>query len=122
MMRTTKTWTNGTICERSERRVVVEEKEIKEEGKEKEKEIKEPTRMCDSFDNQIMSNCETVNSRDTNNRREDTYIRMAGREMFNKIIQNPFLLGNDYVRDIENQDQYLRGPQGDASLPSKTLH
>ena len=46
---------------------------------------------------------------------------MAGREMFNKIIQNPFLLGNDYVRDIENQDQYLRGPQGDASLPPKTL-
>jgi len=119
MIRTTKTWTNGTICERSERRVVVVEE--KEKEKEKEKEIKEPIRMCDSFDNQIMSNCETVNSRDTNNRREDTYIRMAGREMFNKIIQNPFLLGNDYVRDIENQDQYLRGPQGDASLPPKTL-
>ena len=99
MMKTTKTWTDGTICERSERRVIALE--------EKKKEKEEPIRMCDSFDNQIMSNCETINSRDTNNRREDTYIRMAGREMFNKINQNPFLLGNDYVSDIANQDQYL---------------
>ena len=105
MMKTTKTWTDGTICERSERRPHTQKQK---EEKEKEKEKEEPIRMCDSFDNQIMSNCETINSRDTNNRREDTYIRMAGREMFNKINQNPFLLGNDYVSDIANQDQYLK--------------
>ena len=75
----------------------------------KEKE-KEPLkiRVCESFDNQIMSNCETIHSRDTNNRREDTYMKIASREMFNKINQNPFLLGNDYVSDIVNQDQYLK--------------
>ena len=105
MMKTTKTWTDGTICERSERRPPTQKQP---EEKEKEKDKKEPIRICDSFDNQIMSNCETINSRDTNNRREDTYIRMAGREMFNKINQNPFLLGNDYVSDIANQDQYLK--------------
>ena len=109
MIRTTKTWTDGTICERSERRVIAVEEKKKEKEKEDKKEIKEPIRMCDSFDSQIMSNCETVHSRDTNNRREDTYIRMAGREMFNKVNQNPFLLGNDYVSDIVNQGQYLRG-------------
>jgi hypothetical protein len=105
MIRTTKTWTNGTICERSDRRT--QEPYVQQE--QPEKKVHPDVRICDSFDNQIMSNCETVNSRDTNNRREDTYIRMAGREMFNKINQNPFLLGNDYVGDIVNQDQYLRG-------------
>jgi hypothetical protein len=110
MIRTTKTWTDGTICERSDRRVIaLEEKEKEEPPK------KEPIRICDSFDNQIMSNCETVNSRDTNNRREDTYIRMAGREMFNKINQNPFLLGNDYVSDIVNQDQYLKPTKSNSN-------
>lgn len=106
-------WTDGTICHRSDRRIVLEKKEEtreKEEREEKEPMQKEKPliRMCESFDNQIMSNCETIHSRDTNNRREDTYIRMAGREMFNKITQNPFLLGNDYVSDIVNQDQYLK--------------
>lgn len=104
MIRTTKTWTNGTICERSDRRT---QEQSQTQGQKKN--MHPDARICDSFDNQIMSNCETVNSRDTNNRREDTYIRMAGREMFNKVNQNPFLFGNDYVGDIVNQDQYLRG-------------
>ena len=99
-----KCWTNGTICERSKIRT------NEKKGQEEEvvvKEIKE-SRVCNSFDNQIMSNCETINSRDTNNRREDTYIKMASREMFNNINQNPFLLGNNYVNDIINQEQYLK--------------
>lgn len=83
-MKITKCWSDGSICEKSSRR-------IPELEKEKEKE-KEPVliRACETFDNQIMSNCETIHSRDTNNRREDTYIKMASREMFNKINQNPF--------------------------------
>jgi hypothetical protein len=28
--------------------------------------------------------------------------------MFNKINQNPFLLGNNYVDDINVQEQFLR--------------
>jgi len=102
-----KCWTNGTICERS--KIRTNEKKG-QEGQEVVKEIKEikESRVCNSFDNQIMSNCETINSRDTNNRREDTYIKMASREMFNKINQNPFLLGNNYVNDIINQEQYLK--------------
>jgi hypothetical protein len=102
-MKTTKCWSDGSTYERSSRQQVKEVK--KEESKEKEP---AHTRACDSFDNQIMSNCETIHSRDTNNRREDTYMKIASREMFNKINQNPFLLGNDYVSDIVNQDQYLK--------------
>ena len=107
-MKTTKCWSDGSIYERSSRQQVKEEIKVKE-IKEKE-EVKEPAhiRACDSFDNQIMSNCETIHSRDTNNRREDTYMKIASREMFNKINQNPFLLKNDYVSDIVNQDQYLK--------------
>ena len=103
MMQTTKSWTDGTRCERSNRRVI-------EPVGEKEKEVTDSpiTKICNTLDNQIMSNCETIHSRDTNNRREDTYIKIASREMFNKINQNPFLLGNNYVNDIINQDQYLK--------------
>ena len=104
-MKTTKCWSDGSTYERSSRQQVKEE-EIKE--KEEVKPEQKNIRACDSFDNQIMSNCETIHSRDTNNRREDTYMKIASREMFNKINQNPFLLGNDYVSDIVNQDQYLK--------------
>lgn len=66
-----------------------------------------PTSIETTFNNQIMSNGETVHSRDTNNRREDTCIKIASREMFNKINQNPFLLGHDYAMDIGIQNQFL---------------
>lgn len=109
-MKTTKCWSDGSTYERSSRQQVKEEEVKKEEIKEKEevKPEQKNIRACDSFDNQIMSNCETIHSRDTNNRREDTYMKIASREMFNKINQNPFLLKNDYVSDIVNQDQYLK--------------
>ena len=35
-------------------------------------------------------------------------MQIASREMFNKINQNPFLLGNNYVDDINVQEQFLR--------------
>ena len=94
----TKCWSDGSICERSKRRLPEEEAEQKKD------EIKIET----TFNNQIMSNGETIYSRDTNNRREDTYLKIASREMFNKVNQNPFLLGNDYVADIGIQDQFLK--------------
>lgn len=109
----TKCWSDGSTYERSSRRV--ENKEEPEKVKEKEHVL---SRACETFDNQIMSNCETIHSRDTNNRREDTYIKMASREMFNKINQNPFLLGNNYVSDIANQDQYLKPIT--SNLPNTT--
>jgi hypothetical protein len=106
-MKITKCWSDGSTYEKSSRRILLNA-EVKENEKEKEKEPLKNIRVCESFDNQIMSNCETIHSRDTNNRREDTYMKIASREMFNKINQNPFLLGNDYVSDIVNQDQYLK--------------
>ena len=95
----TKCWSDGSICERSKRRLP-EEIEQKKDTVE--------IRIESTFNNQIMSNGETIYSRDTNNRREDTYIKIASREMFNKVNQNPFLLGHDYVVDIGIQDQYLK--------------
>lgn len=115
----TTSWTDGSICERSKRRIIQEHNNNNKDNKDN-KEPNEPNEpkekgmmrkseaLCESFDNRIMSNCETIQSRDTNNRREDNCIKMAGREMFNKINQNPFLLGNDYVSDIITQDQYLK--------------
>ena len=108
-MKITKSWSDGSTYERSSRRIDKDQLQENPQEKNIDKE-KEPVliRACETFDNQIMSNCETIHSRDTNNRREDTYIKMASREMFNKINQNPFLLGNNYVSDIANQDQYLK--------------
>ena len=93
----TKCWSDGSKYEKSKRPEPIKETSIPTL----------PTSIETTFNNQIMSNGETIHSRDTNNRREDTCIKIASREMFNKINQNPFLLGHDYAMDIGIQNQFL---------------
>ena len=42
------------------------------------------------------------------NKREDNYNKMSEREMFGQINQNPFLVQNNYLDDLMNQDKYLK--------------
>jgi len=42
------------------------------------------------------------------NKRENTYNRMAEREMISQIGQNPFLDGNDYVKNVVARDLFLK--------------
>ena len=42
------------------------------------------------------------------NKRENAYNRMAEREMMSQIGQNPFLDGNDYVKNVVARDMFLK--------------
>ncbi len=106
-MKATLSWSDGTICERSKRRLAESEPASQQQ---------QPT--VQTFNNRLIEKCDTIHSRDTNvARREDVYMKIASREMFNKINQNPFLLGNDYVSDIVMQDQYMKGSTKETKVP-----
>jgi hypothetical protein len=42
------------------------------------------------------------------NKREDAYNKIAEREMISQIGHNPFLDGNDYVKNIVARDMFLK--------------
>ena len=113
-MKITQTWSDGSVCERSKRII-----ETKMDVKEKQRKNDDIQRKNDDaikaeqtkpfFSNRLIDQFEPLHSRDTNNtKREEVYMQIASREMFNKINQNPFLLGNNYVNDINVQEQFLR--------------
>jgi hypothetical protein len=99
-------WSNGISYNKSSRRIV--------ELTNNDTEIIESTTndsnaIRQSLDDQLGSYNETLFSRnDGGNRREETYSKMADREMINQINQNPFLLNTDYVNDLATQDKYLK--------------
>jgi len=108
-MKITQTWSDGSVCERSKRII-----EPKMDVKEKQKQTEEQTKPF--FSNRLIDQFEPLHSRDTNNtKREEVYMQIASREMFNKINQNPFLLGNNYVDDINVQEQFLRATTSNNS-------
>ena len=50
----------------------------------------------------------TFSRNEGSNRREETYSKMAEREMSNKVNQNPFLMNANYVNDLMTQDKYMK--------------
>lgn len=42
------------------------------------------------------------------NKREDYYNKISEREMFGQINQNPFLVQNNYLDDLMNQEKFLK--------------
>lgn len=123
-MKITQTWSDGSVCERSKRII-----EPKMDVKEKQRKNDDIQRKNDDaikaeqtkpfFSNRLIDQFEPLHSRDTNNtKREEVYMQIASREMFNKINQNPFLLGNNYVDDINVQEQFLRATTSNNSSVS----
>jgi hypothetical protein len=55
--------------------------------------------ICQDFD---LENIKTLN------KREDTYNKMAVREMISQHGKNPFSPNNNYLDDIITQDQFLK--------------
>lgn len=104
-MKITQTWSDGSVCERSKR--IIQNNDTKENNVKET--VKNELTKQPFFSNRLIDQFEPLHSRDTNNKkREDVYMQIASREMFNKINQNPFLLGNNYVDDINVQEQFLR--------------
>lgn len=53
------------------------------------------------------------------NKREDTYNKMAEREMVSQIGHNPFLDGNDYVKNVVARDLFLKPVNTNADREKK---
>ena len=54
------------------------------------------------------------------NKREDNYNKMSEREMFGQINQNPFLVQNNYLDDLMNQEKFLK-PMSTSSEKEKNI-
>lgn len=135
-MKITQTWSDGSVCERSKRIIRNDiqnnvKDDVKQTVKENTNEQRNDIKRNDIkrndivkppfFSNRLIDQFEPSHSRDTNNtKREEVYMQIASREMFNKINQNPFLLGNNYVDDINVQEQFLRATTSNtiSSIPS----
>jgi len=123
-MKITQTWSDGSVYERSKR--IIEpnnhvKQDIQNDVKDHVKQtVKEDIVKPSFFSNRLIDQFEPLHSRDTNNtKREEVYMQIASREMFNKINQNPFLLGNNYVDDINVQEQFLRAStSNNSSVPN----
>ena len=131
-MKITQTWSDGSVCERS-KRIIETKMDVKEKQRKNDDIQRQNTDNDDAikaeqrqtikekpfFSNRLIDQFEPLHSRDTNNtKREEVYMQIASREMFNKINQNPFLLGNNYVDDINVQEQFLRATTSNNSSVS----
>jgi hypothetical protein len=74
-------WSNGSIGEKSSRK-------IKE--KEKEKEEEQPLIIVEE------------------NKREDAYAKISERELISQINKNPFMAQNTYLDDISARDLFFK--------------
>jgi hypothetical protein len=145
-MKITQTWSDGSICERSKRIIEPIVKETVKEDIQRNDIQRNDIQRNDIqrndiqrndiqrndiqrndivkpsfFSNRLIDQFEPLHSRDTNNtKREEVYMQIASREMFNKINQNPFLLGNNYVDDINVQEQFLRATTSNPSITSSS--
>uniref|UniRef100_A0A6C0D708 Uncharacterized protein n=1 Tax=viral metagenome TaxID=1070528 RepID=A0A6C0D708_9ZZZZ len=104
-------WTNGEKCERSQRRTQSENYDNKKIETELDKleniafqqALLSENDIWSLEEQQVFASFEKPKS----NRREETYNRMAGREMVGQIGMNPFVQRN-YLDDVMTQDNYLK--------------
>jgi hypothetical protein len=120
-MKITQTWSDGSLCERSKRIIPKQNTDIQNVTEIVKNDIQQNKKELTKhlFSNRLIDQFEPLHSRDNNNqKREEVYMQIASREMFNKINQNPFLLGNNYVDDINVQEQFLRANTTNTSTSS----
>ena len=107
-------WSSGEKYERSQRRPInLQEKKITENDLEQNIEKTENLAFQQALlsENDLWSLEEqqvfVSFEKPTSNRREETYDRMAGREMVGQIGMNPFIQRN-YLEDVMTQDNFLK--------------
>ena len=111
-------WTNGEKCERSQRRTTNLNNNYQNENYDNKIIEKELDRVENiAFQQALLSENDIWSleeqqvfasfEKPKSNRREETYNRMAGREMVGQIGMNPFVQRN-YLDDVMTQDNYLK--------------
>ena len=108
-------WSNGIPYEKSSRRQIIQdvknevELELEQQQQDQEEQQQQQNAISQSLNSHAFSYGETLFSRnESGNKREETYSKMAEREIGNKINQNPFLMNADYVNDLMTQDKYMK--------------
>ena len=92
-------WSDGTIFERSKRKV---NEIIKKENK-----IENKNEMTQNFIPEPQFIFKNTNERDINND------KLASRYMVSQVNSNPFLANNNYINDIEIQENFLKPKNSD---------
>ncbi len=87
------TWSNNTRCERSPRRSPLIKENVMNQEKDNEQTDIEAQNQSLLQDDMWTSSFESLN------KREDTYSKMAERQMISQIGQNPFL-NNTYLDNV----------------------
>lgn len=101
-------WSNGTSFERSPRNTMKTDAQVSAQSMHVPKEILDNEAYLQSL------NCDyDLECRENNNKREESYHKMAEREMIAQIGQNPFFMNqtpdnNEYVNNVAIQDRYLK--------------
>jgi|AntAceMinimDraft_18_1070375.scaffolds.fasta_scaffold328913_1 hypothetical protein len=100
-------WSNGSIVERSPRISIKEDNPVSAQSMHMSKEILDNEAYLQSL------NCDYDSEFRENNKREESYNKMAEREMIAQIGQNPFFVNNnqdndEYVNNVTIQDKYLK--------------
>jgi hypothetical protein len=101
-------WSNGSIVERSPRiQIPIKHEHQSQMPKPIQKEILDNNAFLQSL------NCDPGFDFRENNKREESYNKMAEREMIAQIGQNPFFINNhldndEYVHNVSIQDKFLK--------------
>jgi hypothetical protein len=101
-------WNNGTIAERSPRI-----RTTHDDSKPPPPEMHVPKEILDNEAYLQSLNCDYESTFRENNKREESYNKMAEREMIAQIGQNPFFTNNttdndEYVNNVTIQDKFLK--------------
>lgn len=100
-------WSDGSIFERSPRSSMKPDVQVSAQSMHIPKEILDNEAYLQSL------NCDYDSDSRENNKREESYHKMAEREMVAQIGQNPFFINqtpdnNDYANNVAIQDRFLK--------------
>ena len=100
-------WSDGSTFERSPRNSTKQDVQVSAQSMHIPKEILDNEAYLQSL------NCDYDPDSRENNKREESYYKMAEREMVAQIGQNPFFINqtpdnNDYANNVTIQDRFLK--------------
>ena len=70
-----------------------------------------PSSQTQTMEEEIITRSDFLNLQDddnSTNKRESTYSKMGERDLVSQANMNPFMSKNNYVNDLDVQDQFLK--------------
>lgn len=107
-------WSNGSIVERSPRiQIPIKHEQQPRQPQQPNNDVSIQKEILDNNAFLQSLNCDPGFDFRENNKREESYNKMAEREMIAQIGQNPFFINNhldndEYVHNVSIQDKFLK--------------